>query len=63
MAKDPNTWRSSSTPTNSHVRSKYMQPSTMPIIRPLEGKSTIKPGSVSRAPTPTVLGAGVKRKP
>jgi hypothetical protein len=51
-----------STPDNDWSGSKYHQASTMPRIGSLEAKSTIKPGSISRAPTPAIHGAGEKRK-
>jgi hypothetical protein len=41
----------------------HHRPSSMPIIKPLEAPSTIKPGSISRAPEPTLVGRGVKRNP
>jgi hypothetical protein len=49
------------TADNDWTGSKHHQSSTMPKIGSLEAKSTIKPGSVSRAPEPTTHGQGVKR--
>jgi hypothetical protein len=46
---------------NNWSGSEYHKGSTMPSVKPLEAKPSYKPGAITRAPTPTLVGQGVKR--